>query len=109
MTDQALNYVGADFAAGAIAALVFSLLIRIRLIAFLVALVLAALVVSVLLDPRGPGVAMDDIVQVIARLAASGALIGATLSTTVAAFLRSLVNGLARPARNRRPKAGGDK
>lgn len=100
MTEHAITFAGADFAAGAIVALVLGLLIRVRIVAITVATILALGVLSVLLDPRGPGAALDDFAQMIGRLAATGALTGAMLATTAAAFLRSLVKGLTGPSRS---------
>ena len=90
MTEHTINFAGADFAAGA-------LLISVRIVAISVATILALGVVSVLLDARGPGAALDDFAQMVGRLAASGALIGAMLATTTTTFLRSLVKGLTGP------------
>ena len=55
-----------------------------------------------------PGVraALDDFAQIIGRLAASGALTGAMLATTTAAFLRSLVKGLTASSGSRPRKKG---
>lgn len=106
MTEHAINFAGADFAAGAIIALVLGLLIRVRIVAISVATTLALGVVSVLLDARGPGAALDDFAQIVGRLAASGALTGAMLATTTAAFLRSLVKGLTGPTGSRSRKRG---
>jgi hypothetical protein len=106
MTEHAITFAGADFAAGAIVALVFGVLIRVRIVAISVATILALGVVSVFLDARGPGAALDDFAQTVGRLAASGALTGAMLATTTAAFLRSLVKGLTASSGSRPRKKG---
>lgn len=106
MTEHAITFAGADFAAGAIAALVFGLLIRVRIVAIAVATALALAVLSIAFDTRGPGAALDDVAQIVGRLAASGALTGAMLATAAAAFLKSLVKGLTRPSSSRPQKRG---
>lgn len=106
MTEHVITFAGADFAAGAIVALVFGSLVRVRFVAITVATILAIGVLSVFLDARGPGAAVDDFAQMIGRLAATGALSGAMLATTTAAFLRSLVKGLTASSRSRSRKKG---
>ena len=106
MTEHVITFAGADFAAGAIVALVLGLLLRVRIVAMTVATVLALGVLSVFLDARGPGAALDDFAEMIGRLAASGALTGAMLATTTAAFLRSLVKGLTVSSESRSRKKG---
>lgn len=96
MTQGMITFAGADFAAGAIAALVLAFLMRVRIVAISVATVLALGMVSIAFDVRGPGAALDDVVQMFGRLFASGALTGAMLATTATAFLKSLVKGLTR-------------
>jgi hypothetical protein len=106
MMEHATTFAGADFAAGAIAALVFGVLIRARIVALTVATALALGALGVALDPRGPGAALDDLAQMVGRLAASGALTGAMLATTTTAFLRSLVKGLTSSTKARDNKKG---
>lgn len=106
MAEHANTFAGADFAAGVIAALVFGLLIRVRIVAVIVATILALGAISILLNAAGPGQAINDLAQIIGRLAANGALTGAMLATTVAAFLRSLVKSLTSTTNRRHRRKG---
>ena len=100
-----LTFAAGDIALGAFAALTLGLLLRVRVVAVLLAAALAAaLAYAAFLSPEGPGAAFELAAARLAEAARSGFLTGFALASTVAALLRSLVRQAARPGRKENRK-----